>query len=174
MVISSGLSDDDEEVDDEPDEDDSKPAGDAEQASLDFGSLKRAGYEGGKSLSETDMYKRAGSQPEPAVKVAEHEAPVQPEVVTPPVNQESEELDILLKASQRDKKRAGMQGAETTRQKNARKMKLGQSTFSLKDDRDCINPFVDKSNAPHVASFSGKRLDKRSSAKQVSNLSFTS
>merc|ERR1712039_798930 len=80
----------------------------------------------------------------------------------------------LLKAKERDRKRAGRNDGETNRQKNARKMKAGQASFSLKDDRDCVNPFVDKSQAPHVQGFTGKRLDKRSSAKQISNLDFTS
>eukprot|EP00930_Biecheleria_cincta_P073084 TRINITY_DN60406_c0_g1_i1.p1 TRINITY_DN60406_c0_g1~~TRINITY_DN60406_c0_g1_i1.p1 ORF type:complete len:179 (-),score=42.73 TRINITY_DN60406_c0_g1_i1:272-808(-) len=172
------LSDDDEEVDDE-DEDDATSAGAEEEqkATLDFGSLKRAGYEGNKSLSETEMYKRAGSQAEPAATVPQREPappPSQSDVVAAPAAIEPEALEALQKAKQRDRKRAGVHGTETNRQKNARKMKMGQASFSLKDDRDCVNPFVDKSNAPHVASYSGKRVDKRASVKQISNLSFTS
>ncbi|CAE6970224.1 unnamed protein product [Symbiodinium sp. CCMP2592] len=53
-------------------------------------------------------------------------------------------------------------------------MKMGQASFSLKDDRDCVNPFIDHSNDSHVKGYTGKRVDKRSSAKQISNLSFTS
>merc|ERR1711933_385424 len=74
----------------------------------------------------------------------------------------------LEKAAMRDRKRAGMGCGETIRQKNARKMKLGQSTFSLKDERDCVNPFVDNSNDPHVQGFVGRRVDKRASVKQIS------
>ena len=33
-----------------------------------------------------------------------------------------------------------------------------QATFSLKDDRDCVNPFIDQSDASHVKGYSGKRV----------------
>ncbi|CAE7586928.1 unnamed protein product, partial [Symbiodinium necroappetens] len=85
-----------------------------------------------------------------------------------------DELEALEKAKIRDRKRAGVQDGESIRKKNARKMKMGQANFSLKDDRDCVNPFIDHSNDAHVKGYTGKRVDKRSSVKQISNLSFTS
>ena len=33
-----------------------------------------------------------------------------------------------------------------------------EATFSLKDDRDCVNPFIDQSDASHVKGYSGKRV----------------
>ena len=35
---------------------------------------------------------------------------------------------------------------------------VAQATFSLKDDRDCVNPFIDQSDASHVKGYSGKRV----------------
>ncbi|CAJ1386011.1 unnamed protein product, partial [Effrenium voratum] len=99
-----------------------------------------------------------------------------PVLSKPPVRTEEEQkvLDALEKAKLRDRKRAGVQDGENNRKKNARKMKMGQATFSLKDDRDCVNPFIDSSTASHVKSWGGKRVDKRASVKQISNLDFTS
>lgn len=61
-----------------------------------------------------------------------------------------EQSGALAKAAERDRLKAGKKGFETTRQKNARKQKMGQANFTLKDDRDCTNPFVSGSDAPHV------------------------
>lgn len=36
-----------------------------------------------------------------------------------------------------------------------------EATFSLKDDRDCVNPFVDNSTASHVRGYRGKRVLRR-------------
>ena len=33
-----------------------------------------------------------------------------------------------------------------------------QANFSLKDDRDCVNPFIDHSNDAHVKGYTGKRV----------------
>eukprot|EP00913_Durusdinium_trenchii_P034877 g32625.t1 len=130
---------------------------DEAEVKVDFGSLQRVGYEGNKALSETDMYRRAGQEAPPIV-AAPVPAAIPAEVA------ESEPVGS---------QRAGVQDGESVRKKNSRKMKLGQATFSLKDDRDCVNPFIDASTASHVKGYSGKRVDKRASVKQISNLDFT-
>mmetsp|Transcript_80763 Transcript_80763/g.127569 ORF Transcript_80763/g.127569 Transcript_80763/m.127569 type:complete len:174 (+) Transcript_80763:29-550(+) len=167
------LSDDDDDVDDEEDLD----LEGSSEVKVDFGSLQRAGYQGNQSLSETDMYKRAGEvAPPPPAAVPPMEGAVIEKVpqLDPDVTQVAEDLKTLEKAKLRDRKRAGVQDGESNRKKNARKMKMGQATFSLKDDRDCVNPFIDQSDASHVKGYSGKRVDKRASVKQISNLDFTS
>mmetsp|Transcript_63129 Transcript_63129/g.133260 ORF Transcript_63129/g.133260 Transcript_63129/m.133260 type:complete len:195 (+) Transcript_63129:85-669(+) len=189
-LLAADDDDDDEEEDDgevaaKPLEEGSPDA--EEEDKLDFAALRRAGFEGGPSLSESDMYKRMGPSAAPAPSQGENgvvskgavitEPPAEEEVKKPTaaeIEQIKADLEALERAKLKSRKRAGTDGHETIRQKNARKMKMGQANFSLKDDRDCVNPFVDTSTASHVQSWGGKRLDKRSSAKQVSNLSFTS
>ncbi|CAK9089647.1 unnamed protein product [Durusdinium trenchii] len=163
-----------EEDDDVEDEEEEAPDDEAE-VKVDFGSLQRVGYEGNKALSETDMYRRAGQEAPPIV-AAPVPAAIPAEVAEsePVGSQVQEDLKALEKAKLRDRKRAGVQDGESVRKKNSRKMKLGQATFSLKDDRDCVNPFIDASTASHVKGYSGKRVDKRASVKQISNLDFTS
>jgi len=191
-----------EEDDDEEEEDDEEEneAGNDENigsghdastpAKLDFNSLQKAGYSGNVALSETDMYQRAGANPPPHTQpqsdsnrtvieaapmlIANDNVSAEPPVSSSSVKETENTKEILTKAAMRDRKRAGVNGYESTRQKNARKMKMGQANFSLKDDRDCVNPFIDSSHDPHVKGFGGKRVDKRASVKQISNLDFTS
>eukprot|EP00435_Cladocopium_sp_Y103_P000895 s512_g1.t1 len=168
----------DEDDDDVEDEEDLEDMEGNSEVKVDFGSLQRAGYQGNQSLSETDMYKRAGevAPPQKPAAVPPMEGAVTEKVpqLEPDVAQVAEDLKALEKAKLRDRKRAGVQDGESNRKKNARKMKMGQATFSLKDDRDCVNPFIDQSDASHVKGYSGKRVDKRASVKQISNLDFTS
>eukprot|EP00928_Gymnodinium_smaydae_P037531 TRINITY_DN26031_c0_g2_i1.p1 TRINITY_DN26031_c0_g2~~TRINITY_DN26031_c0_g2_i1.p1 ORF type:complete len:214 (+),score=67.20 TRINITY_DN26031_c0_g2_i1:78-719(+) len=170
---------------------------DTAPAKLDFKSLRNAGYSSS-SLCDTEMYQRLGAPAAPAAAAASacaaqddsagasasaaaaaEAAQTAASAARAAKEREAEEMRLALeKAKQRDRKRAGVGGREnpheTNRQKNARKMKMGQASFSLKDDRDCVNPFVDNSTASHVQGYSGKRVDKRASVKQISNLSFTS
>ena len=61
------------------------------------------------------------------------------------------EMEALMRnAGNRDREKAGVKDKETVRQKNKRKEKLGQAKFTLKDDRDCNNPFIEQSNDAHV------------------------
>ncbi|CAK0894867.1 unnamed protein product [Prorocentrum cordatum] len=186
------LSGEDESEDDD-DPEDAEEGADAEPeaaaAQIDIGSLERAGYKSG-SLRESELYHRewakakASSAPPPETAdpaAAEaggraEDAPGSSQLSrAAAIAAEAEELkQAALRAAERDRKRAGVNAGESNRQKNARKMKMGQASFSLKDDRDCTNPFVDSSHAPHVQGFSGKRVDKRASVKQISNLDFTS
>lgn len=187
------LSEDDEE--EEEDTPEPPSGGDADLApTVDFGSLRRAGYNAGISLTETDMYRRLGAPRQVQTEAAAPDAVASASVLVSsssslvasaavpdaaagtkrPPTLLPQELETLQKAKLRDRKRAGIHGAENNRQKNARKMKLGQANFSLKDDRDCVNPFIDSSTASHVKGFAGKRVDKSASVKQISNLSFTS
>eukprot|EP00929_Paragymnodinium_shiwhaense_P060925 TRINITY_DN30414_c0_g2_i1.p2 TRINITY_DN30414_c0_g2~~TRINITY_DN30414_c0_g2_i1.p2 ORF type:complete len:186 (-),score=73.11 TRINITY_DN30414_c0_g2_i1:16-573(-) len=182
LALLSGEEDDDDEEPDEEDEEDAE--GLTTAAAVDFASLAKAGYKN-QSLSESDMYKRAGEQAEASnaaaappgggqasgedAASAEKRAREEEEAAA-----DAERRQILEKAQLRDRKRAGVQDGESNRKKNARKMKMGQANFSLKDDRDCVNPFVDNSQAKHVQNYGGKRVDKHASVKQISNLSFTS
>ncbi|CAE8612235.1 unnamed protein product, partial [Polarella glacialis] len=178
--------DDDDEVDAEDEGDaDTK---DVKEAKLDFNSLKRVGYMPNVGLRESEMYKRVGDEEKArkAAIIAANSAALAPAELTPQQAEQADakakkeeeerlELESAIKRVARDKKRAGVpDGQETNRQKNARKMKAGQATFSLKDDRDCTNPFIDSSQASHVKGYTGKRVDKSASVKQVSTLSFTS
>mmetsp|Transcript_10774 Transcript_10774/g.23992 ORF Transcript_10774/g.23992 Transcript_10774/m.23992 type:complete len:182 (+) Transcript_10774:101-646(+) len=178
LALLEGASDDDDDDVSEEGAEEEVAAEASEPVRLDFQSLQKAGYSGNTSLCDTEMYRRlgapapprSGNQPEEGVVEASIDAP------TPPEDEISkkERLEALARAAQRDRKRVGVAEQESVRKKNARKMKLGQANFSLKDDRDCVNPFVDHSNAPHVKGYGGKRLDRHSSAKQISSLSFTS
>jgi len=177
-VLSENEDEDSDEA--EPEAASSPDEGHAWPKKIDFGSLQRAGYSGAEALQNTEMYRHAG----PPAPVGESVAPIgdgnlgAPVAVSTPVEQSTataSELpgdtatrDTLERAAIRDRKRAGVRAAENNRQKNARKMKLGQAQFSLKDDRDCVNPFVDHSQDPHVRSFGGKRVDERASVKQIS------
>mmetsp|Transcript_38747 Transcript_38747/g.91119 ORF Transcript_38747/g.91119 Transcript_38747/m.91119 type:complete len:186 (-) Transcript_38747:113-670(-) len=182
LALLAGSDDDEEDVSDEGDdvEEAGASAGGADESvRVDFESLRKAGFSGS-SLADTEMYQRLGSVSKPSA--SEADAPeaareVEPPAPTPPQEDgldNKTRQEILMRAAQRDRKRAGVSDQESVRKKNSRKMKMGQANFSLKDDRDCVNPFVDNSQAPHVAGYSGKRVDRHSSAKQISNLSFTS
>jgi len=176
--------DDDEEPDAEEDEGEvgSAAAGSSIEPAIDFRTLRRAGYEANAALSESEMYKRLGAvaAPPPAKEEAAEAAapPAASGVVSAKADIDAQmkaDLEAMIKSRERNRKRAGLKdGPENNRQKNARKMKMGQASFSLKDDRDCTNPFVDSSTSAHVQNFTGKRVDKRASVKQISNLDFTS
>mmetsp|Transcript_23083 Transcript_23083/g.36880 ORF Transcript_23083/g.36880 Transcript_23083/m.36880 type:complete len:183 (+) Transcript_23083:60-608(+) len=176
------LSDDDDEEpeDDETGATEELAASSSSTPAIDFKSLQKVGFNGSGSLCETEMYKRAGQADEkPVLSEAEvaraEEAKAAAAIAAADAAREEEERKrLIMQAAERDRKRAGRNLDESNRQKNARKMKAGQASFSLKDDRDCVNPFVDSSQAPHVQSYGGKRVDKRASVKQISNLDFTS
>mmetsp|Transcript_9021 Transcript_9021/g.23360 ORF Transcript_9021/g.23360 Transcript_9021/m.23360 type:complete len:198 (-) Transcript_9021:99-692(-) len=192
-LLSEEEGDDDEEPEEE-EEDDGPDSAQAAPATIKFDELKKAGFTGNGSLSDTEMYRRLGGAEAPKAGAggaegasgggtAEAPGTVSARArlsVPPPSDAElqkqadQERKDIMLKAQARDKKRAGVGEKETNRQKNARKAKMGQANFSLKDDRDCVNPFVDHSNDSHVKGYTGKRVDKRASVKQISNLDYTS
>mmetsp|Transcript_115361 Transcript_115361/g.326009 ORF Transcript_115361/g.326009 Transcript_115361/m.326009 type:complete len:187 (+) Transcript_115361:101-661(+) len=180
------LADDDEDDDDQPGEEKlevTDSGGTGAATKLDFNCLQRAGYVSS-SLAETDMYQRAGAQaPNPDVGMgaeagsttgADAASEMNAAERAAKLSEAAAIREALEKAAARDRKRAGVLDSESTRKKNARKMKMGQASFSLKDDRDCVNPFVDSSHDPHVRGYGGKRVDKHASAKQISNLSFTS
>lgn len=63
---------------------------------------------------------------------------------------------------------------ENIRVRNKRKGEMGQAQWSLKDDRDCINPFVDSSHAEHVKRWTGKRESDYSSSKSSVGIKYVS
>mmetsp|Transcript_53479 Transcript_53479/g.122397 ORF Transcript_53479/g.122397 Transcript_53479/m.122397 type:complete len:171 (-) Transcript_53479:71-583(-) len=141
----------------------------AKKRKLNFEDLQKFGYES-ESLAESDAYRRSGEEAQAAKEAAEETERQRQEAK---VAQDEAEKAVVAAAEVAKVEQALNKPKENTRQRNERKMKAGQAQFSLKDDRDCVNPFVDQSQASHVKGYGGKRVDSRSSAKQVSKLDFT-
>lgn len=108
--------------------------------------------------------------------------------------QEQEIEALMNRAAFRDRKKAGLSNAdararsneignvpkgyglshwgENIRVRNKRKGEMGQAQWSLKDDRDCVNPFVDHSHQEHVKRWNGKRESEMSSSKSTTGTKY--
>merc|ERR1712118_290812 len=110
------------------------------EGAVDYKSLCASGYVPEKALASSELYaaetKKKNDAAEKA-KAAAEKAKAEEEA-RKKAAEEAFAAGWMNKKDDPDKKK------ETTREKNSRKQKFGQATFSLKDDRDCTNPYVNE------------------------------
>merc|ERR1719311_1560429 len=110
------------------------------EGAVDYKSLLSSGYEPEKALASSELYaaetKRKNDAAEKAKEAAERAKAEEAA--------RKKEAEDAFNAGWMNKKDDPDKKKETTREKNNRKQKWGQATFSLKDDRDCTNPYVNE------------------------------